>query len=185
MNFLLTATNHHGVHSPFVFDYVTHCLYAKPDYPEKTALNILLKTIHHFKAGRIWLPEESLSKERHSEAGHSRKEYLKYGDSDRARVITEKIRKTYPDILLNESPFDAILTTIARARERLESASEANEIHNDTFMMIEGMYHSSQSQTDWQRLKKNPKVTVTIDLFHCALVFFRKEQAEEHFKIRI
>ncbi|WP_411768240.1 O-methyltransferase [Winogradskyella sp. A3E31] len=34
IKFLLKSTNQHGVHSPFIFDLVTKCLYDKTAYPE-------------------------------------------------------------------------------------------------------------------------------------------------------
>jgi len=37
----------------------------------------------------------------------------------------------------------------------------------------------------WEAIKKHPKVTVTIDTFSFGIVFFRQEQAKEHFKIRV
>jgi hypothetical protein len=37
----------------------------------------------------------------------------------------------------------------------------------------------------WEIIKKNPKVTVTIDTFQWGIVFFRKEQLKEHFVIRV
>ncbi len=37
----------------------------------------------------------------------------------------------------------------------------------------------------WEQLKAHPMVRVTMDLFYCGVVFIRKEQAKEHFKIRI
>ena len=37
----------------------------------------------------------------------------------------------------------------------------------------------------WHIIKQHPKVTVTIDIFHLGIVFFRKEQAKEHFTIRL
>ena len=36
----------------------------------------------------------------------------------------------------------------------------------------------------WLEIQNHPEVTLTIDLFFIGLVFFRKEQAKEHFKIR-
>lgn len=33
IKFLVNSTNHHGVHSPFVYDFVTRCLYDKSIYP--------------------------------------------------------------------------------------------------------------------------------------------------------
>jgi len=37
----------------------------------------------------------------------------------------------------------------------------------------------------WEIIKKNPKVTVTIDTFQWGMVFFRREQEKEHFVIRV
>jgi hypothetical protein len=36
----------------------------------------------------------------------------------------------------------------------------------------------------WELIKKNPKVTVTIDTFQWGLVFFRSEQVKEDFIVR-
>ena len=41
------------------------------------------------------------------------------------------------------------------------------------------------SSASIELIKKHPKVTVTVDLFYFGIVFFRKEQAKEHFKIRV
>jgi hypothetical protein len=36
----------------------------------------------------------------------------------------------------------------------------------------------------WSSIKNHEAVTVTIDLFAFGIVFFRREQEKEHFKIR-
>jgi len=36
----------------------------------------------------------------------------------------------------------------------------------------------------WAQIKAHPQVTVTVDLFWIGLVFFRKGQEKEDFKIR-
>ena len=46
------------------------------------------------------------------------------------------------------------------------------------------IYTNQVAEAFWNNLKSNPKVTVTIDTFHFGLVFFRKEQVEEHFILR-
>lgn len=38
LNFLWNSKNHHGVHSPFVYDLVTKCFYDKKNYPEYSIL---------------------------------------------------------------------------------------------------------------------------------------------------
>ncbi len=37
----------------------------------------------------------------------------------------------------------------------------------------------------WEEIKKDPQVSVTVDLYFMGLVFFRREQLREHFKLRI
>ena len=49
IKFVLTATNHHGVHSPFVYQYLTKCLYVKPHgYPKITG-HVIISSINYFK----------------------------------------------------------------------------------------------------------------------------------------
>jgi len=37
----------------------------------------------------------------------------------------------------------------------------------------------------WETIIKHPKVTVSIDTFFWGIIFFRDEQAKEHFTIRV
>lgn len=58
-------------------------------------------------------------------------------------------------------------------------------IHNETVFIFDDIYWSSGMQEAWEEIKKHPKVRVSIDTFFWGLVFFRKEQEKEHFKIRL
>jgi len=60
LNFLLRSTNAHGVHSPFVFNYLTQCLYTHPKFSKNKLENIILKSISYFNSKNIWLEDESL-----------------------------------------------------------------------------------------------------------------------------
>ena len=63
LKFLLKSTNAHGVHSPFVFQYVTQCLYAGKKMHRDKSINVLLKSNAHFKANSIHMdPNPSLEK---------------------------------------------------------------------------------------------------------------------------
>ncbi|WP_299101240.1 O-methyltransferase [uncultured Winogradskyella sp.] len=49
IKFLTKATNQHGVHSPFVYNFVTKCLYDKTTYPEYNALETYRNTLKAHK----------------------------------------------------------------------------------------------------------------------------------------
>ena len=58
-------------------------------------------------------------------------------------------------------------------------------IKNDSFWIFDDIYWSDEMKEAWTEIKKHPKVKVTVDVFHWGIVFFRKEQEKEHFKIRV
>lgn len=55
---------------------------------------------------------------------------------------------------------------------------------NDSVWIFDDIHWSDDMEQAWELIKKNPKVTVTVDTFQWGLVFFRKEQQKEHFVIR-
>ena len=59
IKFLLKSTNEHGVHSPFVFNYLTKCLYTKPRLSKNKVENILLKSIPYFGYRNVQIEDES------------------------------------------------------------------------------------------------------------------------------
>ena len=57
--------------------------------------------------------------------------------------------------------------------------------HNDSVFIFDDIYWSKGMTRAWDYIKAHPRVTVTIDIFFWGIVFFRKEQGKEHFKIRL
>ena len=57
--------------------------------------------------------------------------------------------------------------------------------HNNSIFIFDDIYWSQEMQKAWKEIQQHPEVMVTIDTFYWGLVFFRKEQAKEHFKIRV
>lgn len=55
--------------------------------------------------------------------------------------------------------------------------------HNNSVFVFDDIYWSAEMQDAWKKIISHPEVTVSIDLFHLGLVFFRKEQATEHFRL--
>ncbi|MDO6519689.1 hypothetical protein [Zobellia uliginosa] len=159
--FLTSATNQHGVHSPFVYAYVTKCLYKKKPYRTSKSMKVLLKSTAYFNVERIrFLGDDGLCK---------------------ALVL-----ENFPNIeMVSEAADIVFLPKNAPYGSVKDFLSHENAKHNDTMLFYDAPHGSPQNEAIWQALKAHRKVTVTIDMFYCGAVFFRREQAKEHFKIRI
>lgn len=105
LQFLLKSTNQHGVHSPFVFDYLTKGLYAQKKiyHTERTPSDrLILSTIAYFDFTKIDVKNETLQ---------------------------QKIQIHFPQVSINndQTPFDLIITdnseTIVSLREQMHNNS--------------------------------------------------------------
>jgi len=59
-----------------------------------------------------------------------------------------------------------------------------NKTNNNSVFIFDDIYWSDEMNKAWQEIKNHTKTKVTIDLFQMGIVFFREEQAKEHFVIR-
>lgn len=55
---------------------------------------------------------------------------------------------------------------------------------NNSVFIVHDIHWSAGMEQAWNEIKKNGRVTVTIDLFFMGLIFFRKELSPQHFIIR-
>ena len=58
-------------------------------------------------------------------------------------------------------------------------------ITNDSVWIFDDIHWSVDMEKAWEIIQQHPKVKVTIDTFQWGIVFFRSEQAKEHFIIRV
>lgn len=58
-------------------------------------------------------------------------------------------------------------------------------LHNNSMLIFDDIYWSKGMLKAWTEIKNHPDVTVTVDLFFVGLVFFRREQVKEHFRLRV
>lgn len=58
------------------------------------------------------------------------------------------------------------------------------KVHEKTIIIFDDIYWSKGMREAWEQIKAHPDVSVTIDLFWIGLVFFRKGQVKEDFKIK-
>lgn len=248
--FFLRATNQHGIHSPFVYDFVTKCLYAKRT-PEK---------LHEFYTNRKQLLSNSekievtdfgagstvfkgnvrkvsdiakiagISKKRGKllmkiVSYFSAKDILEIGTSlgistvalslgntngtvtslegckNTAAVAANQFKKLeLLNIIQDIRPFDISLEEITQNKSYDLIYFDGNHTkeatlqyfetclktaHNESVFIFDDINWSNEMQDAWELIKQHPKVTVTIDTFFWGFVFFRKEQAKEHFTVRL
>lgn len=154
---MFSASNQHGVHSPFVYNFVTKCLYSNGNKELSITENVLAKSISYLSAKKIGM----------------------VSDSNRLKI---QLNTIFEDLDYRTVPFDIVYAN--KECKPFKSIS-ASYVHNNTMLLIEGIYTSKEKTILWNKLKKQEEVRVTIDLYHCGIVFFRREQAKEHFKIRL
>lgn len=159
LKYLYRSKNQHGVHSPFVYDFVTKGLYASLT---ETNLNIdLINSFHlHKREEKILI------------------NILVYFDLfDRIKEVnsvTNTLYKSYNYLYIN-SLCDFNITEI-----QMQSG-----MHGIQTIILRKPYANVASEEKWKKIIQMPSATVTIDLFYFGLVFFRKEQRKEHFVIRV
>jgi len=56
-------------------------------------------------------------------------------------------------------------------------------ITEESVFVFDDIYWSRDMKAAWQEIKNHPMVTVTIDCFEMGIVFFKKDQAKEHFTV--
>ena len=163
IQFLWYSTNEHGVHSPFVFDLLTKCLYHKSSVlPKKNFLNNKTNTAI-YKIVRCFKPKNAFV-------------------CGQTNGIIEEILKLNQvqkiDVLEKNQDFDLAIFTSEFDFTIFEALT--NHIQNDSFCLF-----ISDGMHPWNEVKNHPKVTVSIDFFYLKLVFFRKEQLKQNFVIRL
>lgn len=59
------------------------------------------------------------------------------------------------------------------------------KVHEGSVLVFDDIYWSRGMSKAWNEIRQHAAVTVTVDLFYIGLVYFRREQAREHFRLRI
>ena len=168
LQFLLKSTNQHGVHSPFVYSFVTKCLYNNQLTPKKDLryssttlsnlqMRLLLKIIRYFSAYHILTDDTSI-------------ENLSNIDTC-CCISTSSSRDTFDLIFVNQP------STNADLRDYLPL------LHNDSILVINNIYQKEKEPL-WQQLIADERVTAYVDVYVQGYVFVRKEQGKESFYIR-
>lgn len=163
LKFLIKSTNQHGVHSPFIYNFVTRCLYNKQlvkprefaNYPammSRKQFISLLKIIRYLEVKAIFTDEKELS------------------INENCSLVTQLQTATTYDLIFINYP-----------KENLDFY--LNYVHNDSIFIINNI-HRKENEPLWRKLIENEKVTACIDVYYQGYIFIRREQPKEVFYIR-
>ena len=249
IKFLFSATNQHGVHSPFVYDLVTKCFYDKSKYEDykklgryrkqlllnaatveikdfgsgsrvfksnTRAINAIAKTSGStlnrskllYRITKYLKPQNSLElgtslglATQALALGHSDNSVLSVEGCEAISKFTQKqfkqfdinnvelINSTFEEYIsqLSDRKFDLIFFDGHHDKEATLHYFETllPTAHNDSVFLFDDIYWSKGMKEAWEIIKAHPKVKVSVDTFFWGLVFFRKEQVKQNFKIRV
>ena len=163
LKFLIRSTNQHGVHSPFVYNFITRCLYNKQlvkprefaNYPammSRKQFISLLKIIRYLEVKAIFTDEKELS------------------INENCSLVTQLQTATTYDLIF-----------INYLKENLDFY--LNYMHNDSILIINNI-HQKENELLSRKLIENEKVTACIDVYYQGYIFIRREQPKEVFYIR-
>jgi hypothetical protein len=79
------------------------------------------------------------------------------------------------DLFICDTPGEGLLAFLDKAELR----------GNDTVVFVGNLHTNSESYGYWDRATRHPEVRVILETYPAGLLFFRAQQARQHFRIRI
>ena len=101
-------------------------------------------------------------------------------------AVLGSFRSSLPFVVRTAEKLDMVFLDGHHAKEPTLEYFELclQKAHNDSVFILDDIHWSKGMEAAWETVKRHPRVTVTIDLFDLGLVFFRQEQAPQHFRLR-
>lgn len=155
LQFLVKSTNQHGVHSPFVYNYITKGLYQqKKEFALSHKTNQwLLQSIQYFQPKAIYFFDKSL---------------------------LDNIKQTSTEITDELQTADLILEHYT-VENRTRILQTIKSMSNSQLLLIASY---SYPKAFINELRQNPDITLVVDFYYGCLISKRTEQPKQNFFIR-
>ncbi|SFO12157.1 hypothetical protein SAMN05421741_12123 [Paenimyroides ummariense] len=156
LQFLVKSTNQHGVHSPFVYNYITKGLYnAKKNLQVSNKTNQwLLHSIQYFQPNAVYISDNALL------------------DGIKDVSVETTVALSNADLILDHYT----LENHARIVQTI------NSMNNSQLLLIAS--YKKYPKSFFNELRKNPEITLVVDFYYGCLISKRTEQPKQNFFIR-
>ena len=101
----------------------------------------------------------------------------------RSEVETRAKREHSPQV--NKSPKELFYDVLDK---RLKSFINANPLifkSDDVVMVVKDIHRNKQNEADWERLKNDEKVRLSIDCWHFGMIFVMDRIKKEHYILKV
>jgi len=58
-------------------------------------------------------------------------------------------------------------------------------VHDESILVFDDIYWSVEMKQAWEAIKNHHQVTISIDLYHCGILFFRTNAPKQHYILKI
>lgn len=181
IKFYWQAKNAHGLHSPFVFDFYNALKkQAKSThFPSESLLDFSKKET------RIIGVLQNHLKPNHALVVSSEEQELNNWNSFLAAETEVSSAKSLNELPLKPTIFDWIILSKSLVISRKEFFDKIlPRLSNDTVVIIPHIHASKNAISQWESLREEKSVRLSMDVFFIGLLFFRKESAKQDFQLR-
>ena len=181
--FLWKSQNDHGIHSPFMFNFVSECFYARGPRLSRKKHRTRKMTVNYPVAELLYRVVYYLKPAKTLVLGNEAEtvtETLRFaGEENKIRLWFFSELAAIPGgtdlAVIADNEKEAVMASLEKIIENS---------HNNTVCILPNIHQNTRMEYIWEAIKRHPKVSVTVDAYHLGIIFFRREQAAQHFMVR-
>lgn len=104
-----------------------------------------------------------------------------------SNVLTGKIEDILPDLLVQLQNIDCCFIDANHTYKATIQYFKTilSYTNNESLIIFDDIYWSKEMNKAWKEIIAHPEVTLSVDLYHIGLIFFRTNAPKQHFKLKI